>query len=226
MVGIKTEPSDAKPEAVKGASFVSPPTVSKTIKFEVEPIKEEGRIFVRAQQTSTHQPGRSGFHKKEAIVSSHSPEQGGFIKAAKPAQGVSADIIEQPKYIPRHQATVSSTNTNATTNSTSAANKWTTPREVTAMESIRANVTNPTNPISISKPTKVEPNNTTQSSAKPRVLTIKANVNIERRLDGRGEHAKEGTAMPSEMEELDALQNRLSEIVSKTKKLTEPSEGP
>lgn len=73
MVGIKTESSDVKTEAVKGASFVSPPTTTKTIKFDVEPIKEEGRIFVRAQQASTHQPGRSGFQKKEAVVASNSP---------------------------------------------------------------------------------------------------------------------------------------------------------
>jgi len=39
-VGVKTEPS-TKVEAGKGASFVSPSTQTKTIKFEAQPIKEK-----------------------------------------------------------------------------------------------------------------------------------------------------------------------------------------
>lgn len=91
------------------------------------------------------------------------------------------------------------------------------------MESIRGHATNPANSNSTNSQNKVEPSSSTPSSTKPKVMTVKANVNIDRRVDARGDTIKQGTVMPSEMEELDELQNRLSEIVSKTKKLTEPS---
>lgn len=61
---------------------------------------------------------------------------------------------------------------------------------------------------------------------KPKVITIKANVNINQRAEGnrQAEPAKPAAVMPSEIDELDALQNRLSEVVSKTKQLTEQSD--
>jgi hypothetical protein len=65
MVNVKSEPN-IRSENLMGSqpvSFVSPPTETKHIKFEQQPIKEKEKIFVRANNLATP-PSKATFQRK------------------------------------------------------------------------------------------------------------------------------------------------------------------
>lgn len=218
MVGIKSESSSsAKIEASKGASFVSPSTETKHIKFEAQPIKEKEQIFVRAQQVTNPSHARAALNRKESSSQLEPHSNVGFIKATRPSnpQAISSTLFEQQKYIPM-QHTASNPNLNMNSNQQSGG-QWTTPKEVTSMEPLKVG----------GSATKISTGGGyTSGSDRSKVITVKSNVSVSKAAENTrsNEPARNPTAMPSEMDELDALQNRLSEIVNKTKKLTEPME--